>query len=210
MARIIDISVPIYTDMPFYPGDAAVSVGPGKQIKNGDVANLSTITMGSHTGTHVDAPYHFIDGGETVDNLPLEVLVGAARVLDLTGVSDGIGRDDLAAAGCSGAERVLFKTGNSALWARDGFERDFAYLADDGADYLVEQGVKLAGNDYLSIEMFHAETHHVHEALLGAGIVILEGIDLSGVEAGDYQMVCLPLRIRGGDGAPARTVLIEP
>lgn len=210
MGRIIDISVPLYTGMAYYPGDAPVSVEPGRQIKSGDVANLSNISLGSHTGTHVDAPHHFVDGENTVDNLPLDALIGPARVLDFTGVQEGITRKDLVTAGCEGAERVLFKTSNSALWTRTDFERAFVYLADDGADYLVEQGIRLAGIDYLSIEMFKAETHHVHATLLGVGIVILEGVDLGDVAPGDYELVCLPLKIRGGDGAPARAVLIEP
>lgn len=209
MTRIIDISVPIYTGMVYYPGDAAVSVEPGMQISNGDVANLSQIHMGSHSGTHVDAPHHFIDEQDTVDDLPLDVLLGPVKVLDLTGVSGGITSGDLAGAGCEGAERVLFKTSNSMLWARDDFERAFVFLADDGADFLVEQGIRLAGNDYLSIEQYGSETHYVHRTLLRAGIVILEGVDLGRVEPGEYEIACLPLRVRDGDGAPARAVLIE-
>lgn len=209
MGRIIDISVPVYTGMVFYPGDSAVTIALGKQIANGDVANLSNISLGSHTGTHVDAPHHFVDGENTVDNLDLEAMVGPARVLDLTGVSKAITREALVEAGCAGARRVLFKTRNSELWSLDDFSRDFVYLMDDGADYLVEQGVVLAGNDYLSIEHYHSETHYVHETLLKAGTIILEGVDLTGVEPGDYELVCLPLKIRGGDGAPARAVLIE-
>lgn len=209
MGRIIDISVPVYTGMVFYPGDSAVTVAPGKQIANGDVANLSNISLGSHTGTHVDAPYHFIDGENTVDNLNLDAMIGSARVLDLTGADEAITREALVDAGCSGARRVLFKTSNSSLWSQHEFRRDFVYLADDGADYLVEQGVVLAGNDYLSIEHYHSKTHYVHETLLKAGIIILEGVDLTGVEPGDYELACLPLKIRDGDGAPARVVLIE-
>ena len=209
MGRIIDISVPIYTGMAYYPGDAAVSVEPGKQIKNGDAANLSAISLGSHSGTHVDAPHHFVDGQQTVDSLPLDALIGPVKVLDLVTVAQAIKRADLEAAGCQDAERVLFKTSNSSLWSRNGFEREYVYLGDDGADYLVQQGVKLAGIDYLSIEQFRSATHYVHGKLLRAGIVILEGVDLGHVDAGDYQLACLPLKIRGGDGAPARTVLIE-
>lgn len=209
MAKIMDISVSLFTDMVFYPGDAAVSISPGKQIKSGDAANLSNISLGSHAGTHIDAPHHFVDGEQTVDDLPLGSLIGPVRVLDLTGVQEAIGRADLIDAGCQGAERVLFKTSNSGLWSQDEFERGFVYLADDGADYLIEQGVLLAGNDYLSIEHFHSRKHYVHETLLKAGVIILEGINLLDVVPGDYELVCLPLKIRGGDGAPARAVLIE-
>jgi arylformamidase len=207
MSIYFDISVPLFTGMAYYPGDAAVSIEPGKQIASGDAANLSDVNLGSHSGTHVDAPHHFVDGENTVDKLDLGALNGPARVLDLTGVKKGIMRSDLEAAGCAGADRVLFKTGNSSLWVKDEFERDFVYLADEGADYLVEQGVLLAANDYLSIEQYRSQTHYVHETLLQAGIIILEGIDLGAVEAGDYELICLPLRIKGGDGAPARAVL---
>jgi arylformamidase len=150
-----------------------------------------------------------VDGENTVDKLALEALIGAVRVLDLTGVEDAITRDELIKAGCAGVERALLKTSNSDLWSQDEFARDFVFLADDGADYLVDQGVVLVGNDYLSIEHFHSRTHYVHETLLKAGIIILEGINLNTVAPGDYELVCLPLKIRDGDGAPARAVLIE-
>ncbi len=219
MGRILDISVPLHTGMVFYPGDTEPAIEPGKQISHGDTANLSEIRLGSHSGTHVDAPHHFIDGEATMDDMPLQSLVGTARVLDLTGVTGGIEAADLEAAGIRGegsatgdqgaAGRILLKTRNSGLWADSGFHEDFIALGDSGADLAVELGLKLIANDYLSIERFHSETHYVHRRLLEAGIVILEGVDLRQVDAGDYELLCLPLRVRGGDGAPARAVLRE-
>lgn len=206
---IIDISVPIYSGMPFYPGDPGAEVRPSRQISEGAVANLSELKLGSHTGTHVDAPHHFEDGGETVDNLSLEVLVGAATVLDLTGVSPYITRRHLENTGINGVRRLLLKTSNSELWSSSEFKRDYVSISEDAAEYLVESGVVLLGIDYLSVERFKSDTFGVHHSLLGAGIVLLEGIDLGSVAAGDYELVCLPLKIRGGDGAPARAILIE-
>ena len=207
--KIFDISVPVFEGMPVYPGDAGVRVEPVHQIAAGDAANLSELRLGSHTGTHVDAPLHFVPGGESVDRLSLESLVGEARVLDLTAVAGEIAPADLEAAGGAG-RRLLLKTANSGgLWQKKEFSRDYVSLSNEAADYLVAGGVRLVGIDYLSVERFHPEIHHVHGALLGAGIVVLEGLDLSAVPAGDYLLVCLPLKIRGGDGAPARAVLIS-
>lgn len=219
MGRIIDISVPLHTGMVFYPGDTEPSIEPGKQISAGDSANMSDIRLGSHSGTHVDAPHHFVDGEGTVDELPLEALLGRVRVLDLTDADGTIEATDLERAGIgserSGSEasepvrRILLKTGNSDLWGEPGFHEDFLALGDSGADMIVELGMRLIGNDYLSIERFHSDTHYVHRRLLEAGAVILEGVDLRDVRPGDYELICLPLRIEGGDGAPARAVLRE-
>lgn len=209
MGRIIDISVSIYSGMPFYPGDPGAEVHPSRLISEGAVANLSELRLGSHMGTHVDAPYHFEDGGETVDNLPLDVLVGPARVVDLTKSGSFISREHLEGAGIEGIRRLLVKTGNSALWSKSEFSKDYVSIAEDAAEYLVELGVVLVGIDYLSVEKFNSDTFGVHHTLLGAGVVLLEGIDLGSVAAGDYKLVCLPLKIRGGDGAPARAILIE-
>lgn len=205
---IIDISVGIYNGMPFYPGDPGAEIRPHHQIVKGDVANLSELHLGSHTGTHIDAPRHFIDEGAPVDKLPLDVLVGPARVIDMTRVKSSILKKDLEDAGIEGVERLLVKSTNSALWEAAGFQRDYVSFSAEAAGYLVESGVQLAGIDYLSIERFKSETHPVHHSLLEAGIIILEGVDLAGVEAGDYDLVCLPLKIVEGDGAPARAVLV--
>ncbi|HDZ59260.1 MAG TPA: cyclase family protein [Actinobacteria bacterium] len=209
MARIIDISVPLYTGMVSYPGDTKPEIIPNKGISAGGTANLSELRLGSHSGTHVDAPHHFLDSEETVDKLPLTALMGPARVLDLTGVEGAVTKGDLESAGMAGAERILLKTSNSSLWGSAEFTRTFVAMDDESADYAVGQGVLLIAIDYLSIERFHSDTHHVHLTLLGAGVIIIEGVNLHDVEAGDYELVCLPIKIRGGDGAPARAVLIE-
>ena len=210
LKSIIDISVPIFNGMVVYPGDAGAEIEPYHQISRGDAANLSQLRLGSHTGTHVDAPHHFIDDGETVDQLDLDALVGPARVLDLTAADSEITPGGLEAAGIGDAERILLKTRNSSLWEQSGFSKEFVALSPDAADFLVDKKVKLVGIDYLSIERFHPPVHHVHEALLQASVVVLEGINLAKVDPGDYQLACLPLKIRGGDGAPARAILTRP
>lgn len=209
MGKVIDISVPIYTGMPFYPGDPGAEITPARQMSEGAIANLSLLKLGTHVGTHIDAPYHFIENGETVDRLSMDALVGPARVIELTGAKSSIDRGQVESAALEGVKRVLLKTSNSALWKQPDFRKDYVSLSSAAADYLVELGVVLIGIDYLSIEQFNSEDFHVHHALLGAGIVILEGIDLSKVEAGDYDLACLPLKVRGGDGAPARAILID-
>ncbi|MHB8793630.1 MAG: cyclase family protein [Thermoleophilia bacterium] len=206
---IIDISVPIYSGMPFYPGDPGAEVLPSRLISEGAVANISELRLGSHVGTHIDAPKHFKDNGETVDNLALEVLVGPARVVDFTGAGSLISRENLEKAEIDGVKRLLLKTGNSALWSSKEFSKDYVSIAEDAAEYLVELGVGLVGIDYLSVERYKSDTFGVHHTLLGAGMVLLEGIDLGKVSAGEYELVCLPLKVRGGDGAPARAILIE-
>ncbi len=192
-----------------YEGDPPVEIALSLSIERGDQANVSRLHMGAHTGTHVDAPRHFIDGAAAVDEIPLDALIGPARVVDLTGVSE-ITRDALSSAGVEGHERILFKTANSLLWREGGgFRRDFVYITESAAGYLAEIGVRLAGIDYLSVEKFDAPTPVAHKTLLAAGIVILEGLDLSGVGQGDYELICLPLLIKGCDGAPCRAVLVK-
>lgn len=206
--NIIDISVPVFSGMVFYPGDPGAEVTTSRSIAQGDVANITKLCLGSHTGTHIDAPHHFKDGGETVERLSLETLIGPALVMDLGDVERMISRKDLEAAGLESVKRLLLKTRNSRLWELSGFEKDYVSLADDAADYLVEVGIGLVGIDYLSVERFKSDTFHVHHKLLGAGVVLLEGINLEAVTPGNYELICLPLKIRGGDGAPARAVLI--
>lgn len=205
--RIIDISVPVYTGMVYYPGDPGAVIEPVLNIAQGDSANLSRLRLGSHTGTHIDAPRHFEKNGVSVDRVSLATLMGPCRVADLTGAGDFITSEDLEEASTRGCERLLLKTQNSKLWANPEFTADYVPLSDDAAKYLVETGVKLIGIDYLSIERFKSERHPVHHELLSAGVIILEGIDLSEVAAGHYNLTCLPLKILDGDGAPARAVL---
>ncbi|MBI2468338.1 MAG: cyclase family protein [Candidatus Rokubacteria bacterium] len=201
----IDVTVPIHPGMVVYEGDPGVRVTSVLALERGDPANVSLLALGSHTGTHVDAPSHFIAGGGTVDGLPLDVLLGRARVLACP--PGPIVAETVAGAGARRGSRLLFKTGNSALWERARFVRDYQALTLEAARLLVEAGVALVGIDYLSIEGFGAPGHPVHRCLLGAGTVILEGLDLSAVAPGEYELCCLPLRVREGDGAPARALL---
>jgi arylformamidase len=207
MPRMYDITLPITEQMPIYPGSPEIRLLPHNRIAHGDDANVTEIRLGSHTGTHLDAAHHFIDGGQTVDQLPLERLIGPALVVEIpTGVR-AIGREELEAAGISGEKRVLLKTGNGRLLGLDEFREDFAHVTGDGARYLVESGVELVGIDYLSIEGFDAEEPEAHRVLLEREIVVVEGVDLREVPAGRYELICLPLKVRGIDGTPLRAVL---
>jgi arylformamidase len=203
-----DISVPIHTSMPVYEGDPPVEVTLLLSIEKGDQANVSRLLMGAHTGTHVDAPRHFVQGAATVDEIPLEILIGSVRVIDVPSVG-AITAEVVAGMDLESAERVLFKTSNSELWRQNGFRKDFVYITGDAAEYLIEAGVKLVGIDYLSVEEFGSPQANAHLALLRAGTVILEGINLSEVLPGNYKLICLPLLIKGCDGAPCRAVLVE-
>ncbi|MBJ6725436.1 cyclase family protein [Geomesophilobacter sediminis] len=202
---IHDITVAISSELPYYPGDVAVSLSPWNSIANGDEANLTRLTLCSHSGTHVDAPRHFNDQGITVDLLPPEIFLGPAVVVEISGVA-AIGAQELRQFPLQGAQRVLLKTGNSDLWKSGSFSTDYAALSVDGARYLVELGIKLVGIDYLSVEPFHGNGD-VHRALLDNGVIILEGLNLSEVPQGEYELICLPLKIKGCDGAPARALL---
>ena len=192
-----------------YPGNPEISVSLQQSIAKGASANVSLISFGSHTGTHVDAERHFFEDGMTVDEIPLDVLMGPAVVLEFgTGVM-AVTKADLEKHDLSGAARVLLKTRNSGYLTQDPhFHEDFTYLAPDGAEYLVSLGVLLVGIDYLSIEQFHSGHHRTHLTLLGADVVIVEGLNLNDVTAGEYEFYCLPIKLAGCDGAPARAVLI--
>ncbi|RNC68171.1 MAG: cyclase family protein [Desulfuromonadales bacterium] len=200
-----DISVILSPDLPVYPGDPAVAIEPVTRIARGDTANVSRITMTTHSGTHLDVPRHCRDVGATVDHLPPSLLIGRCRVVELNGVRQ-IGRRELVRLPVRGEERLLLKTDNALLWDKPGFQDEYAFLTEDGAAFLVEAGVRLVGIDYLSIEGLSSGIT-VHRLLLDAGVVILESINLDGVEPGEYELICLPLKIREGDGAPARAIL---
>ncbi len=206
---IYDITVPISDKTPVYEGDPAVDIKLKLSMKNGDAANVSQICMGVHTGTHVDAPNHFIPGTKKIVDLDLSVLIGECRVVDVGADVMAIGPEHVE--GLAGAERVLFKTRNSSFWNDfgQGFRKDFTYIEPAAARILVKNGVKLVGIDYLSVEAFDAESPETHITLLEKEVVILEGLDLSQVPSGEYELICLPLKIDGGsgDGSPARTVL---
>ena len=208
--KIHDISIPMSATMPTYPGDPTVSIEPVLQIAKGDVANVSRLSFGDHTGTHLDPPVHFIPGGKTVDQLDLNMLYGPAQVVDLTRVEKTISADDLERAKLpERAVRILFRTRNSDLWDRAGFQKDFVAVAWDAAQWIVDHGIKLIGIDYLSVEAFGVSEPKTHRILLGAGIIIVEGLDLKNIAPGGYTLVCLPLKIKDGDGGPLRAVLIE-
>jgi arylformamidase len=212
VTRAIDVSLPIGPDLLVWPGNPGVAITPTSRISRGDSSNVSEVRLGSHTGTHVDPPSHFLDGGTTAQDLPLDVMMGAATVADLRGVAGPIGPGELA--GLSLPEdvtRLLLRTDNSALWATgpQAFPAEYVSLSPDGARWLVDHGIRLIGIDFLSIEVRGAPGHPTHRTLLEEGVVILEGLDLSGVEPGAYTLVCFPLKIVGGDGAPTRAVLLE-
>lgn len=209
MRRIIDISVPLVTGGLVYPGNPEIQITPQQSIANGASANVSSVFFGSHTGTHVDAARHFFDDGQPVDLLPLDKLIGRATVLEFADDVMQIGAKELDGRPIGGAQRVLLKTRNSALLERAEFTRDYTFLAPDGAELLAEKGVQLVGIDYLSIEQFRSGHHRTHRTLLERQIVIVEGLQLGGVAPGVYDFICLPLRIAGMDGAPARAVLLE-
>jgi arylformamidase len=204
--RFLDVSVPLAADVPTYPGNPPFELHAIKRIANGDSSNVSRLVMGTHAGTHVDAPRHFFDEGIAVDALSLDLLIGRARVVDLPR-RGGITADDLAAAGLREDLRVLLKTPNSAFWNGGGFRQEYTHLTEAAARYLADQGVKVVGVDYLSVDEFKKAGAPAHRALLSQGVVIIEGLNLSDVEPGMYEMYCLPLRIASADGAPARVVL---
>lgn len=204
-----DITLPISTDLPVWPGDPDFELRRIESIAAGGNTNTSQIVMSAHMGTHVDAPDHFLGNGRTVEALPLNILSGRVYVLYLPDV-DLITADVLAKAEIPPrTRRLLFKTRNSEIWARGErkFRTDFVALSPDGAEYLVDRGFKLVGVDYLSVAPYK-QSRPTHEILLRAGVVIVEGLDLSAVSPGRYTLQCLPLKLVGADGAPARVILI--
>jgi len=206
-SRVIDISVANGPAQHVYPGDPPPRIEQAKAIRAGDVCNVSLLTMGSHTGTHVDAPYHFIDGGARLGEVALERMVGEALVVDLRGRA-AIDAAALESARLGSGDILLCRTDNSWRWEKADFQRDFVYLTLDAADLLVERGIRAVGIDYLSIEQFGSSDFPVHHRLLGTGVFVIEGLDLRAVEPGRYTLVCLPLKFPDLDGAPARAVLL--
>jgi len=208
---IYDVTVPVSNELPTWPSDPAVEITDFRSLSAGDGANVSMLNFGAHTGTHVDAPAHFIEGAAKVETMPLDALIGEAQVIEVPEEALFIDEEFVKKTYLPGTERVIFKTRNSAFWseAEPEFHTDFTYLDLPAAKWLVEQGIKLVGIDYLSIEKYASEKHETHLALLSRGVVILEGLNLSGIGAGRYELICLPLRLRSnkGDGAPARVVL---
>jgi arylformamidase len=205
--KIHDLSVSIYQGMLKWIDDDEVELRQEMSLANGDAYNFSRLTCSSHIGTHVDAPSHFTEGGETIDQLSLSDLIGEALVVDVT--ADTITAQELANIDFETYKRILFKTRNSELLKSEDFTKDYVSLDYSAAALLVENGVRVVGIDYLSIEEFETDEHPVHKLLTKNDVIIIESLDLSGVEPGAYFMVALPLKLKGCDGAPARVVLIK-
>jgi arylformamidase len=211
--KIHDVSLVLRPDMVTWPGEPAPKIEPLRRIAKGDTANVSVVTISDHAGTHVDPPLHFLEGGNTVEKLPLESLVGPCVVVAFDGAghvsAEWLERQKIPA----GTERILFKTRNSARWGQPTapFTRDFTTINASAARWCVDRRIKLVGVDYLSIEPQgpEKEGYPVHKTLLGANVVIIEGLDLRTVAPGEYDLVCGPIKLLNGDGAPARVFLIE-
>jgi len=204
--KLIDVSVPIDATLPTYPNDTPFSLEPVKRLTRGDGANVSTLHMSAHCGTHVDAPRHSFDDGAATEALALDILLGRARVIEVPSRT-AINAEDLAGVDLSEDVRILIKTRNSQLWGSAEFRTDYVGVTESGARHLVAHGIKLVGVDYLSVEKFKTPGTPAHRVLLGAGVIVIEGLNLRDVEPGIYHLYCLPLRIVGSDGAPARVVL---
>ena len=206
--RWIDISVPIQDGMVHWPGDPAVRIKKVLDMERGDACNVSKLSMGSHTGTHMDAPFHFFRKGSGLDRMPLDATLGPARVIEIRGV-ESINPMDLKPYRIHVGERILLKTQNSnRVWSQGAFVKDFVYLATESARYLAKRRVKMVGIDYLSVGGYREQNGlEVHRTLLRAGIWIIEGLDLKDVRPGKCELICLPLKIVRSDGAPARAIL---
>jgi arylformamidase len=203
----IDVSVTVRHGMPHWPGDPPIVMERAKDIGRGDDCNVSHLAMGVHSGTHMDGPVHFIHGAPGLDVMPLTATMGDARVIEIEDpvqiTTEEIGEHRLQA-----GERILFRTTNSArCWHADTFVEDFVYISEGAATYLADVGVQTVGVDYLSVAGFHADGVKIHRILLGAGIWLIEGLDLSAAPAGRYEMICLPVKLHDSDGAPARALL---
>ncbi|HEX8098797.1 MAG TPA: cyclase family protein [Actinomycetota bacterium] len=213
MSRLIDVSLRVSPTMLTWPGDPAVEVIRRKQIAKGDSANVSELRIGTHTGTHVDPPVHFIEGAEGIDRVALDQLYGDAFVAHLPEARSPLGTKELDALGLpDGTTRLLLRTANSDLWNEDPpeFPDSYACLSVEAAEWAVARGLKVVGVDFLSVEEKGAENHPVHKALLSNGVTIIEGLDLRAAPEGPCTLLCFPLRIVDGDGGPARAALIVP
>jgi arylformamidase len=206
--KIFDISVPLQSGMPVWDGDADPKFEQYAFIDEGSVVNSTSIHSSAHLGTHVDTPRHLFNDGRTIDQIPLDTLIGTAVVIELNNIEE-ISSKVLTDLEWVDTRRVLFKTRNSVYWKspRHKFKKDFVSLTPDGAQFLVERNVKLVGIDYLSIDLFHASQLPAHKILLEKEVVVIEGLNLMRVSPGEYELYCLPLKIMGSDGAPARAIL---
>ena len=203
----IDVSVPLQSGMLHWPGDPPAVISRALDMDHGAACNVTQLAMGAHTGTHMDAPLHFIPTGAAIDAVPLAAIIGPARVLAISDPA-AITVAELHAHQIARGERILFKTRNSArAWINAPFSEEFVYITHDAAQYLAGIGIQTVGVDYLSVGGFHQDGPETHRALLAAGIWIIEGLDLTAIAPGTYDLICLPLRLLGADGAPARAVL---
>lgn len=208
--KIYDVSVPLRNGMHYWPGDPAPEITRLADHERGDAWTVTLLHFSAHIGTHVDAPRHRVRGGGTIDTLELETLLGRAYVADLTHVAHAVTAKDLHGAGIPiETQRLLIKTRNGALWEREGFQKNFVGLSEDGAQWIVQHSIRLVGMDYLGADVFMTDAAPAHDVLLGSGVIIVEGLMLQEVGAGWYQLICLPLKVQGADGAPARAILIE-
>lgn len=205
-SEIIDISMPFDNEMLMWPGISSFKASPFKKISEGASSNITQFSMTTHCGTHVDAPLHLFEKGLSMENILLDTFIGNARLYN-AGLRKKIDRKFLEKLNFEGVERALFRSINSAYLSEKKFRKNYVYFSEDAARFLVEKKIKLLGTDYLSIENFSDKERPAHRILLEAGIIILEGINLLNVREGDYELICLPLNIVGGDGAPARAVL---
>jgi arylformamidase len=203
----IDVSIPLRPGMPHWPGDFPFAISRDLEIEKGDACNLSRIQLSVHSGTHMDAPLHFLRDGRPMDALPFNAVVGRARIIEIED-TESIKADELDRHDIEAGERILFKTVNSTrAWKADEFYEDFVYISKEGAAYLAEKRVITVGVDYLSVGGFKKDAAETHYVLLGAGIWVIECLDLSACPSGHYDMICLPLRISGAEGSPARAIL---
>ena len=209
--EIIDITAPVSPESVMWPGDEPPSRKFTSHTDRGDPSTVSRWELSAHTGTHADARMHFIPGGWTMESLELSRCVGPCRVVDLTHLEGHVSRNDLEAAEVAGTTRLLLKTRNSeqGLLDREGFVEDYVAISLEAAQYLVEIGVEMVGVDYLSVEPFEDKEFNTHHALLGADVVVFEGLVLAGVEPGEYFLACLPLKLAGSDGSPVRAILMR-
>ena len=203
----IDISVPVQSGMVHWPKDPEIQVERIMDISRGDVCNVSHLSLGAHTGTHMDAPLHFIANGKSIDALPFEATIGAARVIQIAD-KESIKPQELQQQRIKAGERILFKTRNSEQsWRSNAFDEDFVYISKEGAQFLAERKVRTVGVDYLSVGGYKRDGVETHHALLGAGIWVIEGLNLATVKPGEYELICLPLKLQGAEGAPARALV---
>jgi arylformamidase len=207
--QIIDITLTVYPKLPVWPGDPSIEIQQVRFMDKGDVCNVSNLRMGVHAGTHVDAPHHFLNDGQTVEKINLDAMVGDAYICQYDDDVNSITAEQLENVSIpKDVKRLLIKTRNSKLWKmnKEIFDKDFVAISPNGAEWLVERGIQLVGVDYLSVAPF-GEGTFTHRILLSAGIVALEGLNLAEVNTGYYELICLPLKLKDSDGAPARVIL---